>query len=421
MPRPLDRPPRRGGGADVTFERRPTRQIHVGPVAVGGGAPITVQSMTITKTADVEGTLQQIYALAGAGCDIVRCTCNEQEAAEGLAQIVPRSPVPIIADIHHQYRMALAALEAGVQGLRLNPGNIRNPDHIKAVAREAKDRDVSIRIGVNGGSLDPRLYDKYGGRVTPEAMVESAQLEMAYFEEVDFDLIKISVKASSVPLMVEAYRQLADVTDHPLHLGVTEAGPPPAGLVKATAGISTLLLEGIGDTIRYSLTADPVEEARAGRQLLESLGLRERKSVDLIACPSCGRAEIDVIDVARRAMDAFGERQLPLQVAVMGCVVNGPGEAREADLGIAAGNKRGHLFVKGRNVAVVPETEMVDALVDWAEYIVAHGVDAAIARADTALAEREAERDRRRNLGERGDDANDATARIELIQKKVSS
>jgi (E)-4-hydroxy-3-methylbut-2-enyl-diphosphate synthase len=252
-------------------------------------------------------------------------------------------------------------------------------------------------------------------------MVESAQLEMAYFDEVDFDLIKISVKASSVPLMVEAYRQLADVTDHPLHLGVTEAGPPPAGLVKATAGISTLLLEGIGDTIRYSLTADPVEEARAGRQLLESLGLRERKSVDLIACPSCGRAEIDVIDVARRAMDAFGERKLPLQVAVMGCVVNGPGEAREADLGIAAGNKRGHLFVKGRNVAVVPEVEMVDALVEWAEFIVAHGVDAAIARADTTLAEREAERDRRRNLGERGDDANDAGQKIELIQKRVTN
>ena len=280
--------------------------------------------MTITKTADVEGTLQQIYALAAAGCDIVRCTCNEAEAAEGLAQIVPRSPVPIIADIHHQYRMALAAMEAGVQGLRLNPGNIRKPEHIKAVAAEARDRQVPIRIGVNGGSLDPALYEKYGG-VTPEAMVESAQQEMAYFDEVGFDLIKISVKASSVPLMVEAYRQLAEVTDHPLHLGVTEAGPPPAGLVKATAGIATLLLEGIGDTIRYSLTADPVEEARAGRQLLEALGLRERKNVDLIACPSCGRAEIDVIDVAKRAMEAFGERELPLQVAVMGCVVNGPG------------------------------------------------------------------------------------------------
>src|SRR4051812_32067642 len=220
-------------------ERRPTRQIHVGPVAVGGGAPITVQSMTITKTADVEGTLQQIYALAGAGCDIVRCTCNEPEAAEGLAQIVPRSPVPIIADIHHQYRMALAALEAGVHGLRLNPGNIRNPDHIKSVAREAKDRNVSIRIGVNGGSLDPRLYDKYGGRVTPEAMVESAQLEMAYFEEGDFDLIKISVKASSVPLMVGAYRRLADVTDPPPHPGAPQRGqahpPPPAQRAPAWA------------------------------------------------------------------------------------------------------------------------------------------------------------------------------------------
>ena len=303
--------------------------------------------MTITKTADVEGTLQQIYALAAAGCDIVRCTCNEAEAAEGLAQIVPRSPVPIIADIHHQYRMALAALEAGVQGLRLNPGNIRKPEHIKAVAGEARDRQVPIRIGVNGGSLDPALYDKYGG-VTPEAMVESAQQEMAYFDEVDFDLIKISVKASSVPLMVEAYRQLSEVTDHPLHLGRHRgrARRRPAWS-RRTAGIATLLLEGIGDTIRYSLTADPVEEARAGRQLLEALGLRERKNVDLIACPSCGRAEIDVIDVAKRAMEAFGEREIPLQVAVMGCVVNGPGEAREADLGIAAGNKRGHLFVQG--------------------------------------------------------------------------
>ena len=301
--------------------RRPTRQIMVGKVPVGGGAPITVQSMTITKTADVEGTLQQIYALAAAGCDIVRCTCNEIEAAEGLAQIVPRSPVPIIADIHHQYKMALAAMEAGVHGLRLNPGNIRRPEHIKAVASEAKDRGIPIRIGVNGGSLDPELYDKYGGKVTPEAMVESAMREIAYFDEVGFDQIKISVKASNVPLMVEAYRQLSEVTDHPLHLGVTEAGPLPNGLLKATAGIAALLLEGIGDTIRYSLTADPVEEARAGRQLLEALGLRERKNVDLIACPSCGRAEIDVIDVANRAMKAFGDRKIPLQVAVMGCVV----------------------------------------------------------------------------------------------------
>jgi len=375
--------------------------------------------MTITKTADVEGTLQQIYALAAAGCDIVRCTCNEAEAAEGLAQIVPRSPVPIIADIHHQYKMALAAMEAGVHGLRLNPGNIRKPEHIKAVASEARDRKVPIRIGVNGGSLDPALYEKYGG-LTAEAMVESALQEIAYFEEVDFDLIKISVKASNVPLMIDAYRQLSEVTRHPLHLGVTEAGPLPGGLIKATAGISTLLMEGIGDTIRYSLTADPVEEARAGRQLLESLGLRERKNVDLIACPSCGRAEIDVIDVANRAQAAFADKKIPLQIAVMGCVVNGPGEAREADLGIAAGNKRGHLFVKGRNVAVVPESEMVEALIDWATFIHENGVEAAIARVDTALAEREATKDRNMLLKEHGDDVNHADEKIVEIRKKVS-
>ncbi len=400
--------------------RKPTRKITVGSVDVGGDAPVSIQSMTITKTADVDGTLQQIYALAAAGADIVRCTCNDTEAAEGLARIVPRSPVPIVADIHHQYKMALAAMEAGVHGLRLNPGNIRRPEHIKAVASEARDRGVPIRIGVNAGSLDPALYEKYGG-ATPEAMVESAQQEIAYFDEVGFDMIKISVKASSVPLMVDAYRQLSEVTDHPLHLGVTEAGPPPAGLIKATAGIATLLLEGIGDTIRYSLTADPVEEARAGRQLLEALGLRERKNVDLIACPSCGRAEVDVIDIARRAMEAFGERELPLQVAVMGCVVNGPGEARDADIGIAAGNKRGHLFVKGQNVAVVPESEMVEQLVEWAEYITEHGVDAALERVDLEKARREAERDRARLLADQGDDANHAAEKIVEIRRTTGA
>src|SRR6267142_4177397 len=322
--------------------------------------------MTVTKTADVEGTLAQIYALSGAGADIVRCTCNEEEAAEGLARIVPRSPVPIVADIHFQYKLALAAMEAGVHALRLNPGNIRKPEHIKAVASEARDRGLPIRIGVNAGSLDPAMAEQYGG-ITPEALVASAMHELDLFLEVGFDNVKIAVKASNVALMIDAYRLLADTVDHPLHLGVTEAGPPPAGLVKSTAGIATLLAEGIGDTIRYSLTADPVEEARAGRALLESMGLRERKNVDLIACPSCGRAEIDVIDVANRAMAAFGDREIPLQVAVMGCVVNGPGEARDADLGIAAGNKRGHLFVRGTNVAVVPEDQMVDALVEWAE------------------------------------------------------
>lgn len=402
----------------LTFPRRETRQVMVGTVAVGGGAPVSVQSMTTTKTADVDGTLQQIYALAAAGCDIVRCTCNDLAAAEGLAQIVPRSPVPIVADIHHQYKMALAALEAGVACLRLNPGNIRKPEHIKLVASECRDRGVPIRIGVNGGSLDPELYEKYGGKVTPEAMVESAMQELAYFDEVGFDNVKISVKASNVPLMIEAYRQLADATQAPLHLGVTEAGPGSAGLLKATAGIATLLAEGIGDTIRYSLTADPVEEARAGRQLLEALGLRERKNVDLIACPSCGRAEIDVIAVAEQAQAAFGDREIPLQVAVMGCVVNGPGEARDADIGIAAGNKRGHLFVRGTNVAVVPEDEMVDTLIEWAEFIMEHGIERALERGDLTAAKEAAERDRADLLAEQGDDANDAGARIELIRRR---
>ncbi|HWD52166.1 MAG TPA: flavodoxin-dependent (E)-4-hydroxy-3-methylbut-2-enyl-diphosphate synthase [Acidimicrobiales bacterium] len=405
-----------GRTAWTTAERRPTRQIQVGGVAVGGGAPVTVQSMTTTKTADAEGTLSQIYALAAAGADIVRCTCNEEAAAEGLARIVPRSPVPIIADIHFHHEMALAALEAGVNGLRLNPGNLRKEAEIKQVAAEARDRGVPIRIGVNAGSLHPDLYKRFGG-ATPEALVESARMELAYFADVGFDDVKISVKASSVPLMIESYRLASETFDHPLHLGVTEAGPPPAGLLKGTAGIATLLAEGIGDTIRYSLTADPVEEAKAGRQLLEALGLRERKGLDLIACPSCGRAEIDVIAVASAAQAALENRSLPIQVAVMGCVVNGPGEAREADLGIAAGRKRGHLFIKGKIVRVVPEDEMVEALVAEAEKLVTEGVEARLAAAD-AGAEAEAEADRRALLDAKGDDANASETKVELIRKK---
>jgi (E)-4-hydroxy-3-methylbut-2-enyl-diphosphate synthase len=399
----------------VAAPRRATRQIMVGPVPVGGGAPVSVQSMTTTKTADVDGTLAQIYALAAAGADIVRCTCNEPEAAEGLARIVPRSPVPIVADVHFHFERALEALEAGVACLRLNPGNLRKPEEIRLVASEARDRGVPIRIGVNAGSLHPDLYKKHGG-ATPEALVESAQMELAYFREVDFDDVKISVKASSVPLMIESYRQLADVVDHPLHLGVTEAGPPPAGLIKSTAGIATLLAEGIGDTIRYSLTADPVEEARAGRQLLEALNLRERKGLDLIACPSCGRAEIDVIGVAKEAQAALEELNLPVQVAVMGCVVNGPGEAREADIGIAAGHRRGHLFIRGRIIRVVPEDQMVAALVAEAEKLVAEGVDARLAAAD-AGAEAEAEADRRALLEDKGGDVNRSEATVELIRR----
>jgi (E)-4-hydroxy-3-methylbut-2-enyl-diphosphate synthase len=337
--------------------------------------------MCTTKTADVDGTLAQVYALKGAGADIVRITCNDVEAAQGLAEIVPRSPVPIIADIHFQYRLALAALEAGVQGLRLNPGNIRNEDHIKTVAREARDRGVPIRVGVNAGSLDKDLLEKYEAPVA-EALVESALKEVRYLEEVDFFDIKISVKHSNVPTMIESYRLLADAVEYPLHLGVTEAGPLPGGLIKSVAGISTLLMEGIGDTIRFSLTADPVEEAKAGRQLLEYLGLRERKGLDLIACPSCGRAEVDVIRVANEAQRALEALNLPIQVAVMGCVVNGPGEAREADLGIAAGRGRGHLFVKGQVVRVVPEADMVSALVEEAKRLVEEGVEARLAAAD---------------------------------------
>jgi (E)-4-hydroxy-3-methylbut-2-enyl-diphosphate synthase len=403
--------------AQLLTPRRATHQIAVGAVKVGGDAPISVQSMTTTKTADVAGTLEQIYELAAAGADIVRCTCNEEAAAEGLAQIVPRSPVPIVADIHFHVEMALAALEAGVHGLRLNPGNLRKPSEIRLVASEAKDRGVPIRIGVNAGSLHPEIYERFGG-ATPEALVESARLELAYFEEVGFSDVKISVKASSVATMIAAYRLASETFEHPLHLGVTEAGPPPGGLVKGTAGIATLLAEGIGDTIRYSLTADPVEEARAGRQLLESMGLRERKGLDLIACPSCGRAEVDVIKVAQAAQAALGDRNLPIQVAVMGCVVNGPGEARHADLGIAAGRRRGHLFIRGQIVRVVPEDEMVAALVEEAERLVAEGVEARLAARDEG-AEAEAAADRALLLEVRGADANHSAERIERIRRRT--
>ena len=397
--------------------RRLTRQISVGSVQIGGDAPVSVQSMTTTKTADVEGTLQQIYALAAAGADIVRCTCNDRGAAEGLAQIVPRSPVPIVADIHFHVEMALAALEAGVHGLRLIPGNLRKPEEIKLVASEARDRGVPIRIGVNAGSLHPDIYARFGG-ATPEALVESARIELAYFEEVGFSDVKISVKASSVATMIAAYRLASEAFDHPLHLGVTEAGPLPGGLLKGTAGIATLLAEGIGDTLRYSLTADPVEEARAGRQLLEVLGMRERKGLDLIACPSCGRAEVDVIKIANEAQSALSALELPIQVAVMGCVVNGPGEARHADLGIAAGKKRGHLFIQGQIVRVVPEDEMVAALVEEAQKIAAEGIEARLAARDTS-AEAEAAADRALLLDDKGADANHAAERIERIRRRT--
>ena len=370
----------------MKFNRRKTRQIQIGKVGIGSDFPISVQSMTTTKTKDVESTLSQIYELATNGADIVRVTCNEVDAATGLVEITQRSPVPIVADVHFQYKLALAAIDAGVNGLRLNPGNIRKEQQIKEVAKEALSANIPIRIGVNGGSLDKDLLEKYG-EATPEALVESALKELKYLEDVGFFDIKISVKHSNVPLMIESYRLLSEKVDYPLHLGVTEAGPLPGGLIKSTAGIGTLLSEGIGDTIRYSLTTDPVEEAKSGRALLEYLGLRERNSLDLIACPSCGRAEVDVIKVAEEAQDALNNENIPLQVAVMGCVVNGPGEARSADLGIAAGKNKGHLFIKGEVVRVVNEKEMVDALLSEAKLIIEQGIDARLAAADKNAAE----------------------------------
>jgi (E)-4-hydroxy-3-methylbut-2-enyl-diphosphate synthase len=366
--------------------RRKTTQINVGKIGVGSDYPVSVQSMTTTKTRDTDETLGQVYELANNGADIVRVTCNEIEAAESLVKICARSPVPIIADIHFQYKLALAAIEAGVHGLRLNPGNIRNEQQIKEVAKECLKADIPIRIGVNAGSLDKDILEKYGDSV-PEALVESALLEARYLEDVGFHNIKISVKHSNVPLMIESYRLLAESVEYPLHLGVTEAGPLPGGLIKSIAGISTLLSEGIGDTIRLSLTTDPVEEAKYGRQLLEYLNLRERKSLDLIACPSCGRAEVDVIKIAGEAQEALEKEGLPIQVAVMGCVVNGPGEARSADLGIAAGKKRGHLFIKGQVVKVVDEQDMVDALLKEGRLIAEEGIEARLAAADTNAAQ----------------------------------
>ncbi len=371
-------------------ERRQTSQIQVGKVGVGSDYPVSVQSMTTTKTRDTDETLGQVYELANNGADIVRVTCNEIEAAESLVKICARSPVPIVADIHFQYKLALAAVEAGVHGLRLNPGNIRNEKQIKEVAKECLNANIPIRIGVNAGSLDKDILEKYGDAV-PEALVESALLEARYLEDVDFHDIKISVKHSNVPLMIESYRLLAETIEYPLHLGVTEAGPLPGGLIKSIAGISTLLSEGIGDTIRLSLTTDPVEEAKYGRQLLEYLNLRERKSLDLIACPSCGRAEVDVIKIAAEAQEVLEKEGLPIQVAVMGCVVNGPGEARSADLGIAAGKKRGHLFIKGQVVKVVDEKDMVGALLKEGRLIAEEGIDARLAAADADAAQIAAE------------------------------
>jgi (E)-4-hydroxy-3-methylbut-2-enyl-diphosphate synthase len=353
----------------VLTERRKTRQVRVGDVTIGGDAPIRVQSMTTTKTADINATLQQIASLVAAGVDIVRVAVPHWEDAEALTAIAAKSTVPVVADIHFQWKYAMAALEAGIQGLRINPGNIKYQDKVRLIAREARARSVPIRIGVNAGSLEKGVLAKHGAP-TAAALVESALYEARILEEEDFSDIKISVKHSNAGVMIQAYRLLAEACDYPLHLGVTEAGPMPAGGVKSAVGIGTLLSEGIGDTIRVSLTDDPVEEVKVGTWILQSLGLRKR-GLDLVACPSCGRAEVDVLGLTKQVQQAIEREGLkvPIRVAVMGCVVNGPGEAREADLGIAAGKGQGFLIVKGEVVDKIPEDRFVERVIEEARKI----------------------------------------------------
>ncbi|KAB1145038.1 flavodoxin-dependent (E)-4-hydroxy-3-methylbut-2-enyl-diphosphate synthase [Streptomyces luteolifulvus] len=346
-------------------ERRVSRQIHVGPVAVGGGAPVSVQSMTTTRTSDVGATLQQIAELTASGCQIVRVACPTQDDADALATIARKSQIPVIADIHFQPKYVFAAIEAGCAAVRVNPGNIKQfDDKVKEIARAAGDHGTPIRIGVNAGSLDRRLLEKYG-RATPEALVESALWEASLFEEHGFRDIKISVKHNDPVVMVDAYRLLAERCDYPLHLGVTEAGPAFQGTIKSAVAFGALLSRGIGDTIRVSLSAPPAEEVKVGIQILESLGLRQRR-LEIVSCPSCGRAQVDVYKLADEVTAGLEGMEVPLRVAVMGCVVNGPGEAREADLGVASGNGKGQIFVKGQVIKTVPESKIVETLIEEA-------------------------------------------------------
>ncbi|MFF2203850.1 flavodoxin-dependent (E)-4-hydroxy-3-methylbut-2-enyl-diphosphate synthase [Streptomyces sp. NPDC058145] len=346
-------------------ERRKSRQIQVGTVAVGGDAPVSVQSMTTTRTSDVGATLQQIAELTASGCQIVRVACPTQDDADALATIARKSQIPVIADIHFQPKYVFAAIEAGCAAVRVNPGNIKQfDDKVREIARAAKDHGTPIRIGVNAGSLDRRLLQKYG-KATPEALVESALWEASLFEEHDFREIKISVKHNDPVVMIEAYRQLAEQCDYPLHLGVTEAGPAFQGTIKSAVAFGALLSQGIGDTIRVSLSAPPVEEVKVGNQILESLNLKQR-GLEIVSCPSCGRAQVDVYKLAEEVTAGLTGMEVPLRVAVMGCVVNGPGEAREADLGVASGNGKGQIFVKGEVIKTVPESKIVETLIEEA-------------------------------------------------------
>lgn len=358
----------------VLAPRRQSRQItlnhHTKPVVVGGGAPISVQSMCTTVTADVNSTLQQIAELTASGCNVVRVAVPSQDDADALAIIARKSSIPVIADIHFQPRYVFAAIDAGCAGVRVNPGNIKQfDDRVKEIAHAANAAKVPIRIGVNAGSLDPRLLQKYG-KATPEALVESALWEASLFEEHGFGDIKISVKHHDPVVMVKAYRLLAEQSDYPLHLGVTEAGPAFQGTIKSAVAFGALLSQGIGDTIRVSLSAPPVEEVKVGNQILESLNLKQR-GLEIVSCPSCGRAQVDVYTLANEVTAGLEGMKVPLRVAVMGCVVNGPGEAREADLGVASGNGKGQIFVKGEVIKTVPESEIVQTLIEEANRLAA--------------------------------------------------
>ena len=341
-------------------KRRPTRQIHIGKVAIGGGAPISVQSMTNTKTTDTEATVAQIRALQAAGCDIVRLAVPDMEAAKNLGNILRQVTVPLVADIHFDYKLALEAIRQGIHALRLNPGNIGGEEKVKAVVEAAKEAGIPIRIGVNAGSLDKKILKKYGG-VTPEALVESAMEHVRILEALDFHDMKISLKAHDVPLTIAAYRLMSQTVDSPLHLGITEAGTANPGIIKSAVGIGALLAEGIGDTFRISLTGDPVVEVRVANEILKSLGLKEYGPT-LVACPTCGRTSIDLPDIAAQVEEKLKDIEEPIEVAVMGCVVNGPGEARGADVGIAGGNGEGLIFRKGEIVRKVPEADLVNEL-----------------------------------------------------------
>lgn len=360
---------------ETLHPRRVSRQIKVGKIMVGGNAQVSVQSMTTTQTTDVNATLQQIAELTATGCDIVRVAVPTQDDADALAIIAKKSQIPVIADIHFQPKYVFQAIDAGCAAVRVNPGNIRKfDDRVGDIAKAAKDAGVSLRIGVNAGSLDPRLLQKYG-KPTAEALVESAVWEAGLFEEHDFHDFKISVKHNDPIVMVKAYRQLAEAGDWPLHLGVTEAGPAFQGTIKSSVAFGILLAEGIGDTIRVSLSAPPVEEVKVGLKILESLNLRERK-LEIVSCPSCGRAQVDVYTLAEDVTKGLEGMTVPLRVAVMGCVVNGPGEAREADLGVASGNGKGQIFVKGEVIKTVPESEIVQTLIEEANRLAAEMPDA---------------------------------------------